>query len=339
MKRHFTAIRQILRIMAPAVFSCLLVLIAVQAQAAEKKAEPKKRIAVLNFTANNADEGLARVARNAVELSLFKTGLFDILEKESISLIIKERKLQLEKCRDVSCAVAIGELLKARYVIIGSLDYAREYVLQVKVVDVQKRRIVAADSAKVKESGDIRQAAETLSEKISRRMQRLGKKALPVVFTTAVNYALPLGYLERKVGHGFGFTVTCMAEDLGVNGLQLGGAAGFIYFTEKPHEAHHAMMAPLTLVLGYRFWIRGFSINPMVGGGGSYNIVYYYRDKESAEYSGSGAFQPLLSVTLDLAYSVTPMFQLSLRPGYSIIFEEDGIIQYFSAGVGFTFIF
>lgn len=339
MRQTFSVSRHSNRFIAFAVFSCLVVCAAAQVHAEETKAEPKKRIALLNFTANNTNDGLARMARNALELALFKTGLFDILEKESIRLIIKERNLQLEKCKDVACAVAIGELLKAQYVIIGSLDRGRTYVLQARVVDVKKRRIVAADSVKTKESDNIRQAAEDLSGKITRTMQRLGKRAIPVSLTTDASYVMPLGYLERKVGQGFGFTVTCLAEDLFVNGLQMGGAARFIYFTEKAHESHHAMMVPLAVVIGYRFRIRNFSINPLVGAGGSYNIVYFYDDKESSKYSGRGAFQPHLSFSLDLAYSFTPMFQLCLRPGYSMVFEAEGLIQYFSAGLGFTFVF
>ena len=252
----------------------------IQSHAAEKKG-PRKKIAILNFTANNTDEDTARIARNAVELSLFKTGLYDILEKEHINLIIEERRKQMDDCRSSDCAVAVGELLSAGYVIMGSVDRGDALVIQVKVVDVEQKRVVIADTAEVSDSGKIRQAADGISRSISRKMERLGKKGKPVVFSTSFNFVVPLDYLARKVGPGFGFTMTCVAEDLFVRGLQAGGSARFIYYTGKAHESHHAMMVPVNAQLGYRFSIEDFSINPYLGFGGSYSVVYFSGTKKA----------------------------------------------------------
>ena len=320
---------------------CIVLLQSIRADAEEKKGKtvPKKRIAVMNFTANNTGADMARIARNTIELELFKTGLFDILEKEHINLIMEERKRQITECHDRDCAVAIGKLLSAKYVILGSVDRDVSYVIQIKVVDVEKKRIVIADSMETSDSDRIRRAAERISRSISRRMERLGRAGETVVFSAAFNFVAPLDYLARKVGPGFGFTMTCMAEDLLVAGLQAGGSARFIHFTGKSHESHHAMMVPVNALLGYRFSIGDFSVNPVLGFGGSYSIVYYYRDSSSSDYSASGAFQPILLFGLDLGYSFTHLFQLQLKPEYAIIFEQDGIIQFFSVGIGFSLFF
>ncbi|HOO71528.1 MAG TPA: CsgG/HfaB family protein [Spirochaetota bacterium] len=309
------------------------------AEQKRKKTAPKKRIAVMNFSANNSGADTARIARNTIELELFKTGLFDILEKEHINLIMAERKRQIAECHDRDCAVTIGKLLSAKYVILGSVDKDVSYVIQIKVVDVEKKRIVIADSTEASDIGKIRRAAERISRSISRRMERLDKAGETVVFSTAFNFLTPVDYLARKVGPGFGFTMTCMVEDLLVPGFQAGGAARFIYFTGKSHESHHAMMVPVNALAGYRFSIGDFSVNPVLGFGGSYNIVYYYRNRDSSDYSAHDAFQPILLFGLDLGYSFTHLFQLQLKPEYAIIFEQDGIVQFFSAGIGFSLFF
>jgi len=299
-----------------------------------EKTPPRKKIAVIPFTSNNTDADKARMARNAVELALFKTGLYDILEKEHIRLIVEERKRQIDECRDSECAAAIGELVSAGYVVIGSVDRGDTYMVQAKVVDVEKKCIVIAETAAAEESGKIRDAAERISLIITRKIERLGKKSKPGAFSAAFGFVAPLGYLSRKVGFGYGITLSCVAEDLFVNGLQFGGSARFIYFTGKDHEAHHAMMVPVNALAGYRFTVRDFSINPYLGFGGSYSIVYYYRDRETADYTASGAFQPFLLLGLDLTYNFTPMVQLQLKPEYAMTIEKGGIIQFFSAGIG-----
>lgn len=299
-----------------------------------EKTPPRKKIAVIPFTANNTNADIARMARNAVELALFKTGLYDILEKEHIELIVEERKRQIDECRDSECAAAIGELVSAGYVVIGSVDRGDTYMVQAKVVDVEKKCIVIAETAAAHESGKIRIAAERLSWNITQKMERLGKKVKPGMFSAAFGFVAPLDYLSHKVGFGYGFTLSCVAEDVFVRGLQAGGSVRFIYFTGKDHEAHHAMMVPVNAQVGYRFALGSFSVNPYVGFGGSYSLVYYYRDRESSDYTASGAFQPFLLFGLDLTYNLTPMVQLQLKPEYAMIFEKEGVIQFFSAGIG-----
>ena len=321
---------------------CIISTTVTQAHAAENgisKKGPRKRLAVLAFTANNTSAGMARIARNAVEMALFKTGLYDILEKEHINLIMDERKRQIDECRDSSFAAAIGELLSAEYIVIGSVDRGAFYVIQVKVVDVKKKRIVIVETSRTSDSKKIRRTAERISRTISRRMERLGKKGKPLVVSAAFNVLTPLGYLAEKVDIGFGFTLNFLAEDIFFKGFQAGVSARFIHYTGKSHEAHHAMMVPINLVLGYRFTIEDFSINPGLGMGGSYSIVYYYRDRTGSDYSGNAAFQPVLLFSLDLTYSFTPILQLQLRPEYAMIFEKDGIIQFLSAGIGLALLF
>jgi TolB-like protein len=257
----------------------------------------RKRLALLHFSPVNSGDDAARVARNALELSLFKTGLFDILEKEHIGLINEERRRLTDQCRATDCALALGELLSADYVVTGTVEQGvSSIVIQVKIIDIRKKGIVITDTALAPDRSSIRRTVERMSRSISRKMERLDKKGPPVAITTAFNAVAPLAYLARKVGPGFGFTFSCYAEDMGARGLQLGGSARFIYYTGRSHEAHHAIMVPVSVLLGYRITLADFSINPMLGAGGSYSIVYYYRDRETSRYSGSDAFQPLLII-------------------------------------------
>lgn len=96
------------------------------------------RIAILDFSANNTTATNAKIVRNAFEVSLYKTGAFDILERKQIDLILQEHNLQMSGCIDTSCAVEIGRLLSTDLVVIGSLDKFGDYLLTIKIVDLKK---------------------------------------------------------------------------------------------------------------------------------------------------------------------------------------------------------
>jgi hypothetical protein len=107
---------------------------------AAEQIKSRSRIAIVNFSANNTDIGVARGVRNSVEIDFFKDGSFDILEQSQIDMILRERKMQLSECKDEKCAAKIGELLKANYEIIGSVDKLGVFTVNVKVVEVKESK-------------------------------------------------------------------------------------------------------------------------------------------------------------------------------------------------------
>ncbi len=111
------------------------------------RAGEKKRVAVMDFTANNTTEAYARIVRNQIEVSLYKTGLFEILERDKMELILKEQGLQVSGCTDTVCAVEIGKLLSVHYVMVGSLDKLGMYLISIKFIDIRKGVVTYADSA------------------------------------------------------------------------------------------------------------------------------------------------------------------------------------------------
>ncbi len=73
----------------------------------------KKRVAILDFTTDNAPGTYGRAVRNLFEIALYKTRAVDILERNQMEKILKEQGFQLSGCADSSCAVEIGKILSA----------------------------------------------------------------------------------------------------------------------------------------------------------------------------------------------------------------------------------
>ena len=99
------------------IISLLLLLFSTKMFATEKK-----RLAVLDFSANNTSPTYARIIRNQIEVSLYRTNVFDILERNKMELILKEQEFETTGCIDTSCAIRIGKLLSVDYVALGSID-------------------------------------------------------------------------------------------------------------------------------------------------------------------------------------------------------------------------
>ena len=52
--------------------------------------------------------------------------------------MLKEQKFQHSVCVDVSCAVEVGNVLGARYIVVGTMSkFGQTYTLDARLVDVQ----------------------------------------------------------------------------------------------------------------------------------------------------------------------------------------------------------
>ncbi len=131
----------------------------------------KKRGAVMDFTANNTASAYAKIVRNQIEVALYKTGYFEILERDKMDLILKEQGLNVSGCIDTSCAVQIGKLLSVDYVIVGSIDRLGKFLLSIKVMDVQKGVVIYADTEHALTENDIPDAISTIAVKASKMLQ------------------------------------------------------------------------------------------------------------------------------------------------------------------------
>jgi hypothetical protein len=135
---------------------------------AEDKA---KRVAILELEAKNAPKPYAEIIRDLLEVKLQKSRLFDVLERNQIKMILNEQKFQLNDCSDSICAVQIGKILYADFVIVGSLSKIAKYNLSVKIVDVKNGSIMLADTESAETDAELDKAAASIVDRISRDIQ------------------------------------------------------------------------------------------------------------------------------------------------------------------------
>ena len=70
-------------------------------------------------------------------LEIVNAGTFTVVERSQIAEILKEQGLLMSGCTSTECAVRVGELLSAEYMITGRIDkVASEYLVTLRMIDV-----------------------------------------------------------------------------------------------------------------------------------------------------------------------------------------------------------
>lgn len=312
---------------------------------AREAAKGKKRIALLEFEANNTTPGVARIVRNTVEMNLFQSGHFDVLERSQMDLILEERKTQMRACRDESCAGELGEILATDFVIVGSVDVLETTKVSVKVIDVKTKRVVLAETRETDKVTEVRGVLKAVSEKIADRLRRgdldgagwLGN-AVPAI-DVRVLYAQSYGYLKDVLGAGYGLSVTGALENIFINDFVLRVSLSYFHFAGLENKAHHARFIPLSIGAGYVLRLGPVEFLPSVGVGLSQNSLYYYTDAAGTAYAEKTRSQPIVIGDARVRYFFKDSFFAQAGFEYANVFEKSGDVTFISifGGAGMRF--
>ena len=131
----------------------------------------KVNVAVLQFEAQNTSAGDAAVVADWVRNELVRSGKCMVLERVQMEKVMTEHALQSTGCTTEECAVKVGRLLNVNRIVIGSFGkLLSNYVISVRVVDVEMGRLVYGDTVKTESEksmeGDIKTLAARLAGNI-----------------------------------------------------------------------------------------------------------------------------------------------------------------------------
>lgn len=321
----------------------LLIIVAASGYAGE--AGKKKRVAILEFEANNTTEGVARIVRNTIEMNLFQSGRLDILERSQIDLILQERKTQMSACKAESCAAEYGEMLSTDYVIVGSVDVLDKTKVGVKVIDVKTKNVVIVETRETDKVTEVRSILKDMSGRIANRLHRgdladkgwLGN-AVPAI-DARVHYAQPYGYLNDVLGIGYGLSVAGSLEGLFINDFILKVSLSYFHFAGLEGKAHHARFIPVSIGAGYIFRLGPLQLLPAIGVGMSYNSLYCYTDASGTAYTEKTRSQPIVIGDGRVRYFFKEAIFVLGGIEYCNVFEKSGDVTFVSlyGGAGMRF--
>jgi TolB-like protein len=101
-------------------------------------AEKKSSVAVLDFESVGAEEHLGRAVAEVIRTELIDTRKFRVVERSQISKALTEQRFQQSGVIDEKSATAIGKLLGADMIIIGSVvRMGSSYTINSRMIDVK----------------------------------------------------------------------------------------------------------------------------------------------------------------------------------------------------------
>jgi len=125
-------------------------------------------VAVSDFTADGVSASDASVTSNLLRNALVNTGAFNVVEKSRMDAILSEQAFQQAGCTEQDCAVKLGKLLNVKRMFIGSCGKLMgEFMVSVRVVDVESGKITFADDVKGESASNLKDAIKALAEKMA----------------------------------------------------------------------------------------------------------------------------------------------------------------------------
>jgi hypothetical protein len=304
----------------------------------------KKRIAVLKITTQEDLSTPGRIMRNSIEYRLFQTGFYDILERDQVDIILKEKKQRVTPCNDKKCAARIGSLVSADYVIIGTLNRSKEYDINVKVINVSRNTIVVNIAKDRSSLENIRPFSEKLADELHGKLIDVDKgiqlpHAGSVFFSTDFSYLTPAGGLSDILGTGYGATLQGGIKHTLVDNLFLGLSLNALSFRGKSRITHHAMLLPVFLEAAYEYDIHPLSLFLFGSGGGSYNSNSYYRYTSGTDYYTISSWQAMTRFGAGINLTLRRYLTISLKSALWQIYEDSSTRSFvsLSAGIGLKF--
>jgi len=136
--------------------------------------EAKDRtMAVANFEPQNSSAADAAVIADLLRNALVQEGAFNIVEKANMDKVLAEQAFQQTGCTSQECAVKLGKVLNVKYLVVGTFGQTLgQYLLTMRVVDVETARAIYSDEAQGKNLEELRAGMESLAHRMSLAVQK-----------------------------------------------------------------------------------------------------------------------------------------------------------------------
>ena len=136
--------------------------------------EAKERtLAVANFEPQNVSAADSAVITDLLRNALVQESAFNVVEKANMDKVLAEQAFQQTGCTSQECAVKIGKVLNVKYLVVGSFGQTLgQYLLTMRVVDVETARAIYSDEAQGKNLAELRAGMKELAHRMTQAVQK-----------------------------------------------------------------------------------------------------------------------------------------------------------------------
>ena len=129
-------------------------------------------VSILDFKGEDVQDKLLRACYNQLEESLIESNRFTVIDKSQRDEILDEQKFQNSGMCDDACAVEIGQLVGAEYLMLGEIiGFGDLYQVNIKIINIEKGDVAEKVTSQI-EGGmsDLLNGMEDASQEIVRRI-------------------------------------------------------------------------------------------------------------------------------------------------------------------------
>ncbi|MEW6067821.1 MAG: CsgG/HfaB family protein [Nitrospirota bacterium] len=157
----------------------------------------------------------------------YRTLVFSIMERAQLNRVMEEQKFSLSGTAAEEDIIKIGRLLVVQYFLIGSINrIGGNYLINIRLVDVEKGGLVQAESIEVRSEGEISSAIRSLVRKITELTPIRGKvisiRGNEVIVSLGSQDRLQTGMMLRVQRLGEAFKDPATGKILGREVIELG---------------------------------------------------------------------------------------------------------------------
>ncbi len=135
--------------------------------------QEERTLAVATFDAQNVSAGDAAVISDMIRNQLIKEGAFNIIEKANMDKILGEQAFQQTGCTTQECAVKLGKVLNVKFLVVGSFGKALEqYVVSMRVIDVETAKAVYSDETYGKNLPEVREGITKIAASLTEAVKK-----------------------------------------------------------------------------------------------------------------------------------------------------------------------
>jgi hypothetical protein len=321
-------------------------------------AKSRPKIAVMEITADTVsdkqnyttdgergrttDNAYAKLIRNKIELSLYSSGNYELLERNSIQIIMKEHGLMGAAYENTDFAIKAGQYLSADFVIVGSISNLEGYTLSIKIVNIKKGNILFIGAKTYTDKNDYIKYTLILTEEIKTAIEKHDKddeisfkkkEDRAVLFNILLSggVSLPLFTWESISKTGYNIKLQSYIELKNKPAITAGLSIGYLS-NELKDASGIAHGIPVMVNIGYSFHIKEIlAIVPQFQVGINYSILQM---NEKTWQSVEPVIAPGLIISLNLSKNIYVL----ISADWSFIFETTGTVQSINinAGLGFN---
>ncbi|MBU1634452.1 PEGA domain-containing protein [bacterium] len=206
-------------------------------------------LVVMDFANENVSAGDARIVTDRVRTALVDYNLFDVVEREKFDEILKEQGQQLSDCFSDECAIELGKMAGAKYMVAGRVSKSGSgFYLSARIIDVGSTKMMAKKDMMLR-SNDIFEILESAPNLVNDLMQQ---------FTTKKGLALGAGSVmmgQSKLGK-----VRLILSESNVQLIIDGESRGYIPRNEIPIQLSEGIHTITISKEGFSPWSETINV-------------------------------------------------------------------------------